>query len=78
MKKEKITPLVNFTLREKPVHSFVIPPYNKRIETRKCDCGSLTEDIFCGNCGESKISQKIKRKKAKEAADDKELGKWLV
>ena len=78
IKQEKITPLITWTERKKPVNSFVIPTYNKRMETRKCDCGELTEDIFCGNCGESKISQRYKRKKAREEVADKELAKWLV
>ena len=78
MKEEKISPLITWTKRKKPVHSFYIIPYNKRRETWKCDCGGVGEDIFCRNCGESKISQQIKRKKVKETVADEELAKWLV
>ena len=77
-RKEKIAPLITWTERKKPVHSFLPLKYSRRSEVWKCDCGGVGENIFCTNCGESKISQKHKRKKVKEAEQDKELGKWLV
>ena len=53
--------------RQKPCKSFKKIIFPKWPETWKCNCGGLTSELFCPNCGKSKYSvvhhKKIENKK---------------
>lgn len=59
--------------RKKPCKSFKKIIFPKWPETWKCNCGGITSELFCKNCGKSKYSvvhhKKIaNHKKLKELA----------
>ena len=59
--------------RQKPCKSFLHIPLPKCKESWYCNCGGLTSELFCPNCGKSKYSvvhhKKIaNHKKLKELA----------